>query len=439
MTGIRSVSINKHSEAACVIPFVLPFVHSPMSHSFFVGIGLLIVLTGDVWAANLSFAPKTLLLGSTPRSIQLADFNGDHQLDIAVVNGGGVNQNSVTVRLGEGNRTFANPITTATGGLGAWDMTIADFNHDGKLDVAVTNNLGNNVSILLGNGDGTFRTAVLYPVHGGPTAIAAGDFNRDGHPDLAVVNSSTGDLSILLGNGDGTFRQGTLIPLGSSPTAVAVCDLNANGVLDLAVTNGALGLREVQILAGNGDGTFRAQQTVAVGNEPFAVAVGDFNHDGRPDLGVANLASNNVSVLLSDTSGGLSPAVNYAAGNGPTGIRAASLTPKAPLSLIVSNDVSNTVAILTGNGDGTFQTAVSFPSGGYSNSIAVGDLDNDGYKDIAVANQGSITILFNTTTTTTTTSLQMPATFRVAPSTLTEPRASTTGPIPLDLISPIAR
>ena len=121
-----------------------------------------------------------------------------------MINGGGAG--TVSVLLNQGGGSFAQPLATLTGGMGGVSLTAGDYNHDGKPDLAVVNNLSNNVSILLGNGDGTFRFTSYAGVHGGPVAITEADFNRDGNPDLAVVNSLTGDVTILLGKPDGTFR-----------------------------------------------------------------------------------------------------------------------------------------------------------------------------------------------------------------------------------------
>src|SRR5579864_14139 len=118
---------------------------------------LILLAAGTLAAETLSFSPTSLSAGSSPASIHVADFNGDGRSDIVVVNTAGANQNSVTVLLSLGNWKFSAPITTPTGGLGSTAIALSDFNGDGKIDVAVANNFSNNVSILLGNGDGTFQ------------------------------------------------------------------------------------------------------------------------------------------------------------------------------------------------------------------------------------------------------------------------------------------
>jgi len=173
---------------------------------------------------------------------------------------------------------------------------VGDFNGDGIADVAVANYGNNNVSVLLGNGDGTFRPALNFPVGILPSAVAIGHFNGDAAQDLAVTNSLSNDVSVLLGNGDGTFQAPQNFGVGSAPLAVAVGSLNSDGVQDLAVAN--FTSNNVSVLLGNGNGTFQAALTFAVGTNPESVAVGDFNRDGVPDLAVANFNSNTVTVLL---------------------------------------------------------------------------------------------------------------------------------------------
>src|SRR6267378_2390981 len=183
-------------------------------------------------------------------------------------------------------------------------IAVGDFNGDGKADLAVVNFGDWNVYVLLGNGDGTFqaaRSVYFAPGGGFPWSIAAGDFNRDGKLDLAVSNYGDNSLSVLLGNGDGTFQAPLTSPVGTNPAQVTVGDFNGDGKLDLAVSSVAN--NTVAVLLGNGDGTFRPAPSLTVGNGPAGVAVGDFNGDGKQDLAVANLNDNTLSVLLGNGDG----------------------------------------------------------------------------------------------------------------------------------------
>lgn len=356
---------------------------------------VVVLAVGSLAGQTLNFTTVSLAAGSSPKSIHLASFNRSPYLDIAVVNAGGIDQDNVTVLMGSASMMFSQPLVTPTGGLGSLALTTGDFNHDGKTDLAVANNVSNNVSILMGNGDGTFQQAVTYGAHEGPVAIARADFNGDGNLDLAVVNSFSGDVTILLGNRDGTFGAPHNISVGSSPTDVKAGDFNGDGIPDLAISNGALGGRIVQILLGNGDGTFRAGGSVKAGNEPFALALGDFNLDGKADLAVANLASNNLSVLLGNGNATFQPAVNYAAGRGTLAVKVGDFNLDNKPDLAACADVSADVLVFLGNGDGTFQTPQSFSTSSACNSVAVGDINADGKPDIAVANTNGVVLFIN--------------------------------------------
>jgi len=233
------------------------------------------------------------------------DFNGDGNLDLAAAgNGGGL---PVVVQLGYGDGAF-NVVPSSPFGLsiGVSSLAVGDFNGDGKLDLAlVSDGLQGGaagVTILLGNGDGTFTPSAASPIPAGnaPDAIAVADFNGDGKLDLAVVNNGGNNISILLGNGDGTFTQstGSPIPVGSQPLDIVVGDFTGSGKLDLAVAN--LGSDTVTILLGNGDGTFAqaANSPVPVGKGPHSLAIADFNGSGRLGLAVANIHDGTVSILV---------------------------------------------------------------------------------------------------------------------------------------------
>src|SRR5262249_20091278 len=154
------------------------------------------------------------------------------------------------------------------------------------------------VSVLLGIGNGAFQAQIRYPVDPYPQSVATGDFNADGRQDLVSANRAVtnGTVSILLGNGDGTFQPATGYPVGSDPHSVAVGDFNAAGRRDLATANA--GSQDVSILLGNGDGTFQGAANYPLPGPGLSVAVGDFNSDSHQDLAIANSGGNRVFVLL---------------------------------------------------------------------------------------------------------------------------------------------
>ena len=276
-------------------------------------------------------------------------------------------------------------------------VAVGDFNRDGVPDVAVANYGSNTVSVLLGNGDGTFQPALTLAADANPEFVAVSDFNRDGVPDLVVACSGSNSVSVFLGNGDGTFQPARNFAANGGQS-VAVGDFNGDGVQDLAVAdynlNNVPGSDTVSVLLGNGGGTFQPARTFATaGMNPVTVAVGDFNGDGRPDLAVTNSANTssgavpgNVSVLLGNGDGTFQPARTLNVGITPAFVAVRDFNGDGRQDLAVANFRSNTVSVLLGNGDGTFLAARNFAAGAGPLSFAVGDFNGDGVSDLAVAN-----------------------------------------------------
>jgi hypothetical protein len=334
-------------------------------------------------------APLAFDAGSSPYSVAVADFNGDGKPDLAVANLGtypNYSDSSVSVLLGKGDGTFLPAINYAAGSA-PHSVAVGDFNGDGHQDLAVV--AGGGVSILLGKGDGTFLPAVNYTVGYLPLSVAVGDFNGDGIPDLAVANSNIpnpGTVSVLLGKGDGTFLPTLTFPVGNNPLSVAVGDFNGDGHQDLAVAN--YYSNNVSVLLGQGDGTFQSAVNYAAGYIPNSVAVGDFNGDGFADLAVAS--NSGVSVLPGQGDGTFLPAQSFYAGIYPSSVAVADFNGDGKPDLAVANygfyGQGSSVSVLLGKGDGTFQPPVYYPAGGESASVAVGDFKGDGKQDLAVAN-----------------------------------------------------
>jgi len=354
---------------------------------------------GQAGKSALSWlAHATPIPGSGPGSVVTGDFKGDGKLDLAEANSA---SNTVSVLLGNGDGTFTT-IPAAATGKEPVALTAGDFNRDGNLDLAVANYADNNVTILLGKGDGTFTPAAASPKTGmHPTALAAADLNLDGKLDLAVANSGNNTITILFGNGDGTFTPATVAPAtGSYPNSIAVRDLNGDGIPDLAVTNG--NDNTVTVLRGNGDGTFTAAANAATGTQPVWVAAGDFNADGIADLAVANSNSNSITILLGNGDATFTAAPALSTGANPEAVAVGDLNQDGLEDLAVAASGTPTATVLLGNGDGTFTFAPSPATGRFSNSVAIGDFNGDGGNDLAIVNfsDNTVSVLLSQLTTT---------------------------------------
>jgi uncharacterized repeat protein (TIGR02059 family) len=354
----------------------------------------LAVPQGNVYAMPF-IAAVPYAVGDTPRSVAVGDFNSDNKTDLAVAN---QVDNDVSILIGVGDGTF-NVAVPYGAGTSPSSVAVGDFDGDGNLDLAVANNASGDVSILIGVGDGTFIAAVNYPVGTSPLSVAVGDFNSDNKTDLAVAIYGTDDVSILIGVGDGTFIAAVPYAVGSGPLSVAVGDFNSDNKTDLAVA--IYGTDDVSILLGVGDGTFIAAVPYAVGTGPYSVAVGDFNSDNKTDLAVANQVDNDVSILIGVGDGTFNVAVPYAVGTSPASVAVGDFNGDGNRDLAVANNGSGDVSIPLGYGDGTFSAAVPYAVGVGPISVAVGDFTGDGNLDLAVANifPNNVSILLNTSPT----------------------------------------
>ncbi|MFZ3340204.1 MAG: FG-GAP-like repeat-containing protein [Terriglobales bacterium] len=359
--------------------------------------------------------------GYEANSVAIADLNGDGKLDLVVANSAACAQNCGTgngvvgVLIGNGDGTFQSVVGYDTGGVGAISVAVADVNGDGKPDLIVANQgLGTGTAaVLLGNGDGTFQTAVLYSLIGPPPlveadGIAMADVNGDGKLDM-LVSLYGSQVDVLLGNGDGTFQAPAIYGPGCcGQGSVTVADVNGDGKPDLLVTKG--NSDAVGVMLGNGDGTFKTEVDYDSGAVvPMAVAVADVNGDGKLDLLVANEATSwtdgfpsgpgSATVLLGNGDGTFQPAIGYPADiPNYRSIQLADVNGDGHLDLLLAgcsgsfswycaNGGDGSLAVMLGNGDGTFQPAVFFDSGGVGAvSLAVGDLDRDGKPDVVLAN-----------------------------------------------------
>jgi hypothetical protein len=329
-------------------------------------------------------------VGKDPDAIVAGDFTNNSRLDLAVAN---ANDDTVSILIGNGDGTFQSAVNYPAGKDPVAIMA-GDFNGDGKLDLAVVNGgTYGTVSILLGNGDGTFQSPASYTVGDSPDAIAVGDFGGDGHLDLAVANSNSGNVSVLTGNGDGTFLPAVYYPVGYDPTAIVAGEFTGDGRLDLAVTvKVSLFAGDLSVLLNNGGGTFRLAGEYPIGGDTLAIVAGDFTGDGHLDVALAD-QQGDVEVLLGNGDGTFQPSVDYNIGGyNPYGMAAGDFTGNGKLDLAIAIQDDDAVLILLGNGDGTFQPAVDYPVGSNPGAIVAGDFTGDGKLGLAVANSFDNTV-----------------------------------------------
>jgi hypothetical protein len=340
--------------------------------------------------------PPILSGGEHTSSVAIGDFNGDGKLDVVVANFCGLKgsgcrtggHGSISVLLGNGDGTFQTAATYALLGLFPKSLAVGDFNRDGKLDVVVIDLLSrDSAEVFLGNGDGTLQPAVQYDAGPGDCAnsIAVADFNGDGKLDLAVADACEKSVSILVGNGDGTFQQAMTHARVNNPWFIAIGDFNGDGKSDLAAAefDGNSGAFDALVLFGHGDGSFDTTAEYPTGEfAPLSIAVGDFNLDGKLDLAVTNScgipqqpckSNGTVAVLLGKGDGSFQIPVNYdSEGRNPLArvqmpegpVAVGDLNGDGRADLVVANQCTDStcangsIAVLLGNGDGTFQGQV---------------------------------------------------------------------------------
>jgi hypothetical protein len=353
---------------------------------------------------GISFKPaENIAVGTEPVCIAAGDLNGDGIADLAVAN---EISDNISILINQGNSTFL-PVVNIPITYSPSSIIIGDFNADSKNDLVLTCGGYDYILILLGKGDGTFNPPVKYKTDDGnweqymPITLIAGDFNKDGKNDLAVGNHQHNKISIFAGVGNGTFQAPAEHLVGQQPymyiRSITKGDFNNDGKLDIAVAN--QGTDNISVLLGNGNGTFNTAVSYVAGDMPRGITAGDFNKDGKIDLAVSNYSSHNLSVFIGNGDGTFKAAVNYAVGTDPVGIANNDFNGDGKVDLIVTNRDQNSISALKGNGDGTFGAANNYLVGNMPLYVTTGDFNGDGKSDLAVVNNGSnnISILINNT------------------------------------------
>ncbi len=329
---------------------------------------------------------------SFPRSIAVGDFNNDGRMDVAVANFGTSN---IGLFFGSGDGTFLNQSIYSTGVFGPIAIAVADLNHDNRLDIVVANYAAGNVRLLLGDTNGTLQSisTIFSRPNSMPSAIVICDFNNDRLLDIGFTNAGTDNLTVLLGQGDGQFYSEKLYSTGprSTPLSIACGDLNNDNQMDIVVANP--GTNSVGVLLGYDTGAFTPAQSIYSNPfySPYFVAIGDFNNDGQLDIAAANSDSNTVDIILGYAGTFAQPTMCSTNSSRPISIAVGDFNMDKYLDLVVANYDSSNIGILIGYGNGTFAREVTYSTDPNSApvSVAVADFNNDTYLDFAVANFGS--------------------------------------------------
>lgn len=344
-------------------------------------------------ACSLSFLPaRNFAVADGAYSVAVGDFDRDAKPDIVVVS---QTTDVVTLLLGDGQGGVNGASTYSVGAnLAPRSLAIGDFTSDGKLDLAVADFGGHQVSILAGNDIGGFNLLAGAQVGTQPAWVAVADFDGDQKLDLAVSNNGSADLSILKGMGAGVFTLMKTVPAqGNNPTAIVTGDFDGDQKLDLAVSNNA---GNVVVMLGDGSFGFPRQVPLTVGKSPLGLVAADFNGDRKLDLAVAIGAESSVSVLLGRGTGSFDAPISYLANKTPSPLVVGDFNGDQKLDLAVGNYGGSNISVLLGNGLGGFGAAAHFTVAAAPYSLAVADLNGDKKPDLVVSSQGSsVSVLLN--------------------------------------------
>jgi len=369
---------------------------------------------GDACEWNLVRVDEDIAVGSSPSGIVAADFDGDGHDDLAVANAG---DNTISILINDGIGQFESKGDIA---VGTSPQSLADANFDGEsnADLAVANLSANTLSVLLATmpeeseseddeADGpVFTDSLTIQADDGPISLVAADFDKDGQQDLAVANADDNNVTVLIGDGDGNFsfrttfdlvpevEEGEEVPDVEGPAAVAATDLDGDGTVDLAVANEQT--NNISILLNDGSGVMTASAVVDAGTAPVSIVLEDFDGDGDPDLAVANRDSDNVTVRKNNGSGSFTIPATFNVGSRPQSIATGDVNGDGHVDLLVANSGDDSISVLINKSNGAFEAQVTFATGDQPVCIAVADFNGGGSLDAAIVNQGSgnITLLF---------------------------------------------
>ncbi len=329
---------------------------------------------------------EDLIAGTLARDIIVTDFDEDGTDDLALLN---ENSHNVSVLLGTGSGSFA-PATNYPAGLTPMHFATGDFDQDGHADLAVADRGAREVSILLGDGVGAFAATGTADLAPGalPSDVVAADFDSDGRDDVAVVDANNNQVSIFLSQGAGNLAPATSYNVGLEPSGAATGDFDGDGDPDLVITNGASD--DVSILTNDGGAGFAPAGTLPVGNQPSSVVVADFDGDNDLDVAITNYLSESVTVMFGDGAGGFGSANDFDPGLTPFALSSADLNDDGIVDLYLVNRWQGSVSILLGQAGGTFAPPSRFDAGSTPVAVATGDFNQDGHADLVTANYSGV-------------------------------------------------
>jgi len=315
---------------------------------------------------------------STAYSVALGDLDGDGNEDIVGGSFGGAN--AIRVLLGNGDGSFNNDFSyeSPPGNLGR-SAVIADFNGDDSLDIALTSQTGNKLSIYLNNGDGSFTTFGNYVTGAAPFDVEASDLNGDNIIDLVTADRNGGRISVFIGNGNGSFKQA--ITYGIQSSDLSLSDFNGDGITDILSSSDSF--LTIRVLIGNGDGTFSFHPQLIQTNFGTRNDIGDFNGDGIMDFAIANTGGTQTTVFIGNGDGSFAQGTNYAISAVSSDISIGDFNGDNNADLALLSRTTGTISILAGNGDGTFTAFTTRPlSATDAQRITIGDVNNDDVLDL---------------------------------------------------------